>query len=315
MIRVDDIFENKLVTPMLIGESSEAFDSEDYIFELKLDGIRCIAYLDEGSTELRNKRNLKVNNKYPELMEIHKQVKKSCILDGEVIITKDGKPHFSELQRRAHMSNDFKIKLHSAKFPASFVAYDILYLDGELVTDLPLMDRKRLLEENVVENESLAISRYIEREGKKLYELTVKEELEGVIAKLKDSKYYFGKRTKDWIKIKNLQDDDFVVCGYIEKADNVISLILGQYLEGELTYIGHVTMGVNREDFNIIKTSKKIDKAPFPIPKGNENAIWIEPSLVCRIEFMNRTKGGGLRQPVFRGLRDDKRPEECVLRT
>lgn len=77
MIRVDDIFENKLVTPMLIGESSEAFDSEDYIFELKLDGIRCIAYLDEGSTELRNKRNLKVNNKYPELMEIHKQVKRA----------------------------------------------------------------------------------------------------------------------------------------------------------------------------------------------------------------------------------------------
>ena len=136
---MSDIFEQKAIKPMLIGSSSEAFDSEDYIFELKLDGERCLAYLDpQQGTDLRNKRNLKMLSKVPELKDIHNQVKMRCIFDGELIVIKDGKPDFFEIQRRSLTSNKFKIQLQANKYPASFTAFDILFYDDHEVTALPL---------------------------------------------------------------------------------------------------------------------------------------------------------------------------------
>jgi len=307
-----DIFETKNIKPMLIGEIQDAFDSPDYIYELKLDGVRCIAYLDNTGVELRNKRNLRVSPIYPELKEIHKQVKKRCILDGELIVVKDGKPDFSEMQRRSLMTNKFRIELAASKLPVSFTAYDILYLDGRILTDLPLVERKDLLQKTVKENDRLAISRYIEEKGIDLFSLTVQQNLEGIVAKHKDSKYYFDKKTKDWIKIKYLKDDDYVVCGYIEKSSNVVCIVLGQYRNNQLTYKGHVTMGVNKEVFSTIINTNRIETPYFSAPKGNENAIWIDPKLVCTVKYMTKTETGGLRQPVFKGLRDDKTPHECI---
>lgn len=310
-----DIFEKKDIKPMLIGQSGEAFNSPDYFYELKLDGIRCIAYLDKTGTELRNKRNLRVTPIYPELIDIFKQAKKRCILDGEVIVAIDGIPNFEEIQRRALMSNKFKIKLASSKNPVSFVAYDILYLGDKEITNLPLIERKRFLEDNICENKRLSVSRFIEEKGIELYSLTVQENLEGIVAKRKDSKYYFDKKTKDWIKIKNLQDDDFIVCGYILKGKGLVSIVLGQYdMKDNLIYKGHVTMGIAKEDFNTIKNTKTIDYPDFNPPKGNESAIWIEPNLVCKVAFMSKNEKGGLRQPVFRGLRNDKLSYECKVR-
>ena len=309
-----DLFEEKNKTPMLIGEMQDAFDSTDYIFELKLDGVRCLAYLDQTGTELRNKRHLRVTSIYPELADIHKQIKKRCILDGElVVIGGDGKPDFSEMKRRALMHNDFKIKLASAKLTVSFVAFDMVYLDGKQLTDLPLMERKELLETTVKENERLAISRYIEEKGTQLYALAEQQNLEGIVAKRKDSKYFFGKRTKDWIKIKNLLDDDFVICGYIEKENNVVSIVLGQYHENQLVYKGHVTLGVSSYDFQKIQNLKRIDCPFASIPKGNENAVWLKPKLVCTVKYMEKLTGGSLRQPILKGLRDDKDPKDCTI--
>lgn len=309
-----DLFESKDIKPMLIGEMQEAFDSPDYIYELKLDGERCIAYLDKDATELRNKRNIKMLVKVPELSTIHKQVKHRCILDGELIVIKDGKPNFYEIQRRSLMSNSFKIQLASSKLPASFTAFDILYYDDHQVTDLPLMERKKLLEKSIMENERLAISRYIEKQGIKFYQLAKQNQLEGIVAKRKGSKYYLDKRTKDWIKIKNLQDDDFVVCGYILKGGGVISIVLGQYSSKELVYKGHVTLGISTGDFQLIKSTPEINTQPFnKLPSGNDNAVWIEPRLVCIVKFMMKTGNGSLRQPVFKGLRDDKSPIDCTV--
>ena len=310
-----DLFESKNIKPMLIGEMQEAFNSPDYIYELKLDGERCVAYLDKDGTELRNKRNIKMLVKVPELSNIHKQVKHRCILDGELIVIKEGKPDFYEIQRRSLMSNSFKIQLASTKLPASFTAFDILYYKDHSVTDLPLMERKKLLEKVVKENERIAVSRYIEERGIEFYQLAKQNELEGIVAKSKDSKYYFAKRTKDWIKIKYLLDDDFVVCGYILKSGGVISIVLGQYLDKILLYKGHVTLGVSTEDFKLIQSIPRISTHPFnELPSGNENAMWIELSLVCTVKFMMRTSTGSMRQPVFKGLRDDKDANECHVK-
>lgn len=308
-----DVFEKQDAKPMLIAEMQEAFDDPEYIFEIKMDGSRCIAYLDKDKTILKNKRGFLLSSKFPELADMHKQVKYRCILDGELIVMQDGKPDFFEVQRRELMSNTFKIDMAVKKHPASFVAYDILYIDDRDVTDLPLIERKKLLSENVKENERLAISRVVEGRGKDLFALTTSQQLEGVVAKRKESRYYYGKRTKDWIKIKWLKDDDFIVCGYIEKEDNFISLVLGQYKDKQLIYKGHVTMGVSRKTVQSMRDYIS-GSCPFKeIPKGNDNAVWLQPEFVCTVQWMPR-KNEGLNQPVFKGFRTDKAPEECIQR-
>ena len=314
----DNIFETKDLAPMLIGKNQAAFSSDEYIFELKLDGIRCIAYLcDEGLT-LRNKRNKHLNAIYPELANIYTQAKARCILDGELVVLKDGRTNFFEVQKRSLMANPMKIKLAAQKLPASFVAYDILFLGDELVTSMPLMKRKELLQETITESDRLALTRFISTNGEALYKAAADKGLEGIIAKRKDSKYYFGKRTKDWIKIKAMMDEDFVVCGYYAKGGNTASIIIGVYAESntrhEIIYQGHVMLGLSRFDYQAIQSASQVSKDDFykQFPDF-EDAIWITPELVCTVEYMERTPHGGLRQPVFKGLRDDKVAKECVI--
>lgn len=297
---------------MLIGAEGEPFDSENYIYELKLDGERCIAYLDKDRTILKNKRNVLMLPKVPELSEIHRNVNVRCILDGELAVIKDGKPDFFEIQKRSMMSNPVKIDMAAKKYPACFTAFDILYYDDHQVMDLPLTERKEFLQKAVQsENSRFAVSRYIEKNGISFYNLAEQQELEGIVAKRKDSKYYLDRRTKDWIKIKYLQDDDFVIMGYFPKENSMNSIILGQYRTNELIYKGHVTLGVGGEPFKKIRALDKIHCPFLEIPKGNENAVWVVPKLVCTVKYMMKTESGGLRQPVFKGLREDKVPEEC----
>lgn len=308
-----DIWETKNIRPMLIGTEGQPFDSDEYIYELKLDGERCIAYLDRDKTILKNKRNILMLPKVLELAEIHKNVNVRCILDGELAVIKDGRPDFFEIQKRSMMSNPVKIDMAAKKYPACFTAFDILYYENRQVTDLPLTERKELLQKAVIsENGRFAVSRFIEKNGIQFYALAEQQELEGIVAKRKDSKYYFDKRTKDWIKIKYLQDDDFVVLGYVPKENSMNSIILGQYSNGQLVYKGHVTLGVGGEPFRRIKTLNKTDCPFSEIPKGNENAVWVTPELVCTVKYMMKTESGGMRQPVFKGLREGKSPEECI---
>lgn len=308
-----DLFEEKNIKPMLLSEERKPFNSENYIFELKLDGIRSIVYLDQAGVEIRNKRNVHLNATYPELTKIHRQIKKRCILDGEIFCMKDGRPDFFEVKRRSLMSNAVKIQVAMNKLPVTFTAYDILYVGDEQITNKPLMERKVILQEIVMENERISISRYVSNNGIDLYNLTVEKGLEGIVAKKKGSKYYIGKTTKEWIKIKNLQDDDFVICGYVPKDNGITSLVLGAYDKGRLVYQSHVTLGVSRREFERIRQVRRT-KNPFP-DIADDSAIWIEPELVCTVQYMMRTKGGGLRQPVFKGLRDDKEPRECIVRS
>ncbi len=191
-----NLFENRNIKPMLISKEKQAFNDNNFIYELKLDGIRCIAYIDKNSVDLRNKRNDKVLFRYPEMSEIYKQLKcDNVILDGELFVLNNNRTDFFEMQRRSLMSDKFKIELSAKRLPVSFTTFDILYKDNQQLTDLPLTKRKEMLQESIIENERISISRYIENEGIKLFELTSQNELEGIVAKKKDSKYYFDKRT------------------------------------------------------------------------------------------------------------------------
>jgi len=293
-----DLFNKKDIKPMLIGIEKEANNDIDYINELKLDGIRCIAYLDKNGVDLRNKRNDKVLFRYPEISKINEQIScKNVILDGELVVYKNNKTDFYEMQKRSLMTNKFKIELEARSNPISYVAFDILYKDGIQLTDLDLINRKEILNNSINENERVSISRYIEGKGIELYKLAEQNGLEGIVSKKKTSKYYFDKRTKDWIKNKCYEDQDFVILGYTDD-----SIMLGQYnLNNELEYKGKVALGISQENWSLIKKINKVD--------SSMNEIWIEPVLVCTVKYMKNSKG--LRQAVFKGLRQDKEAIEC----
>lgn len=308
-----DLFEEKNISPMLLNEVKEPFDDEDYIYELKLDGIRCVAYIEPKSVTLQNKRFKDLNDIYPELSDICKCVKKRVILDGELVVLTDGKPDFYALQKRSLMGDKFRISLVAKKTPVQFVAYDILYFDGKELTDKPLMERKGILSKAVTEGHNLSISRWIEKNGVAFFELAKKENLEGIVAKKKDGLYHIGKRMSEWIKIKVMQDEDLLVLGYDpDENGKVKDLILGYYDEkGELRCRGKVYLGVSKAEQKIIvgfakkNTVKRpwFDKYKFDKYK---NVVWLKPQLVGTVQYMHETESGGMRQPVWKGLREDK---------
>lgn len=292
------MLDHKHLHPMLIGIEKPAFNDPEFYYEIKLDGVRCIAYIDADGVELRNKRDMNLTNKFPELRTIYKQVKKPCILDGELYVYKHNLTDFFEIQKRTLTSDVFKNTLASRKYPATFTAFDVLYVEDTSMLQTPLYKRKAVLKKLVMDNERINVSHYIEEYGVELFELTTKANLEGIVAKRKDSVYHLGKRTSDWMKCKNMLDDDFVVCGYIQKERGMVSLILAQWRNQMLLYKGHVTMGVSLS--YIESHCTKTNDIPFAIvPKGNQDAVWIKPMLVGCVRFMEYTNHGGLRQPVF----------------
>lgn len=294
-----DLFYEKNTQPMLIAQMQEPFDEPQWIYELKLDGCRCIAYLDHDQVVLRNKRNMELLPRFIELKEINRQVKERCVLDGELIVMANGVPDFYELQKRTLLTNQVKIELGAKMLPASFVAYDCLQSGKKVLLDIPLMERKTILDQLIEENERISISRYIEGKGCQLFQMTVEQELEGVVAKKATSLYYPGKRTKEWIKFKRKADKDYVICGY--KAGKGTSLILGEWSNGELVYAGSVTWGVRREVTALLNEGS----CPFErIPKDEGRIVWCKPEKICTVEYMPNTLDV-LRQPVFKGIRID----------
>ncbi len=304
---MSDLFHDKNISPMLLNEVKEPFDDKDYIYELKLDGIRCIAYLGKDVV-LQNKRFKDVSAIYPELSEMFKCVKKNTVLDGEIVVLSNGKPDFYALQKRRLMTDKFRIKLAAKKNPVQFAAYDILYYDGKDLTDKPLMERKAILQEKVREGNGLSISRYIEEQGIAFFNLAKEQDLEGIVAKKKDGLYHIGKRTSDWIKIKVMQDEDLLILGYQPDEDGVPKdLILGYYDEnGKLQCRGKVYLGVSKEERAFILKFAKKNTVKRPWFEKYKNVVWLKPELVGTAHFMHETESGGMRQPVWKGLRDDK---------
>ncbi len=309
-----DLFQRKSLEPMLIGHEVEPFDDEDSLFELKLDGIRCIAYIERGKVTLKNKRNKDVTLLYPELQELSACTNKKVILDGEIIVFKEGKPDFFSVQKRSLLTDAFKIRLATKAIPVHFVAFDILYIDGKDITQLPLIKRKQILNEAIKNNASISISRYILERGKDFFKLVKENDLEGIVGKKIDSFYYFGKRTKDWKKIKVMIDEDLIICGYqIDEDGNLKDLILGEYdKERKLIYRGKVYLGISREEKKTIldfAQDNTLKKATFP---GQASAVWIKPELVGTVHYMQKTKTKSMRQPVWKGLRLDKSAEDYI---
>jgi len=316
---------NQLIKPML-AEISGPFDSREFCFEIKFDGTRAICYIDKKKKEVKllNRRFRFFQKNYPELSKLYEDVNANkVVLDGEVVIFKQGKPDFYSLAEREHVDEPTRIELLSKIMPATLVVFDIPHKDGEDLTDKPLIERKKILEKAVRESNRVLLSAYVIGDGKKFFEEVRKKGLEGVVAKRLNSTYQIGKRSKDWLKIKYLKTLDCVICGYTVgtgwREKYFGALILGCYYQGKLKYVGRVGTGLDEKGYaNLTGKLQKIktEKCPFEeIPKMPSDIIpiWIKPRFICEVRFMNLSRDLILRAPAFIRLREDKLPEECIL--
>lgn len=305
-----------MLRPML-AVNSEPFDSEAHLFEVKWDGYRCLAYLAEN-TELRSRNLLDLTAKFPELAGLHRQIQgRPAILDGEIVVLDNGKPSFAGLQARGRMNDLKRIGRASLEKPAVFIAFDILYLKGRSVLELPLEERKELLKVDVEPGDEVALSQFILEAGGDFYKACVKEGLEGVVAKRLDSVYLPGRRSAAWKKIRHTREADLIIGGYQygTAGRNLGSLVLGGYREGKLVYQGKVGTGFSlREAEALLEGLRQLEiiKETMAVPREERKRTrWVRPVLVCNVEYLTTTAEGYLRHPVFKGIRTDKSPEEC----
>ncbi len=293
-----DMFDEKNIVPMA-PVPSEPFDSNDYIYEIKFDGMRCIGYYDTDAV-LRNRANKDITALFPELRNIYEQFRHKCIIDSEIVVLNKGKPDYSRLNKRRFLSNSLRIDLMSKKIPATLIVYDILYYKDRAVTEMPLIERKELLEENTVEGGRLAISRFVRGTGTGLFEQAVNQELEGIVAKKIDGIYVQG-RSRLWLKSKRRQDMDLLLCGYMEGRGFL-------FCDDDLNYRISIR-NVDKNTFDLLYKyviEHRTDDCPLKSgPSNLKGAIWAKPGLYCVVEYMQEMESGYLREAVFKGIKMD----------
>ena len=276
---------------MLLEEVNEPFNDKNFLYEIKFDGIRALIYVSKNSFKILSRNGTNLTNKYPELKKIQKLVgNHEIIFDGEIIATEGALPSFSLLQKRN------KIKKITDKIieevPVTFIAFDILY-DNVDLTNLSLDKRKKILGQ--YPDNSVFIKSRIYSGGLSLFKMVKKIGLEGIVAKKRKSIYLFGKRTSDWVKVKNIHVDNFIVHGYLEKT-NTYSLLLGEYKNNKLKYVGKVSVNKRHEVMRKIKKSKKVNNS---FVNFLEDAIYVEPTISVRVRYLEKHKSGALRHATL----------------
>ena len=304
--------------PMLAKVIDAAFSNKDWIFEVKWDGFRAIAYVEQPfSLKSRNGKELK--NSFPELLELTK-LASNVVVDGEIIIMRDGQPDFQSLLERGQAFSTVEIQRQAGRAPAVYIVFDILEKDGSSLTQLPLMERKSILKDTLKEGANVLLCDFIEEKGEAYFKLALDKGLEGVVAKSMNGQYEEGLRTGSWLKIKKLKTCDVVIFGYT-RGTNVRektfgALLLGVYdKDGKPVYVGKVGTGFTQQTIGILldKFEKiKIAVAPFK-PEAGDVVTWLKPTLVCEVAYQVLTRDMRLRMARFKRLRDDKPPSECTL--
>lgn len=279
--------------------SKEDLKREGFIYEPKLDGFRALCHVSEKGFKLISRGGQDLTDRFIG-MDFRKNIKaKTAILDGEIVaLNKKGVPDFG-LLHKGHR--------------AVFIVFDILMKDRKVFTDLPLLERKKILEKTV--NDGNGIEKIVfTYDGVKLFKAAKKAKFEGVMAKDAQSIYYPGKRKKVWLKVKFLQTIDCVIVGYTSGIRTISSLCLGLY-DGQkrLRFIGKVGTGFTQEYLQELeeKFSKIITKKK-PVVEDFENVTWLKPKYVCEVALLE-FHPQYIRHPSFYRMRTDKKPQQCTI--
>jgi DNA ligase D-like protein (predicted ligase) len=298
-----------VIEPMKAVLSDQPFSDPDWIFERKLDGIRCIAIRDRSGVSLMSRTARRMNDQFPEIAEaLEREPAKDFILDGEVVAMRNGVSSFELLQQR-----------HRRRVPVYYYVFDLLRLDGEDLRPLPLRKRKARLRRALDFKGPVRFNPHRRGEhGEELFREACRKGLEGVIAKRADSPYA-GKRSRDWLKLKCHAEQELVIGGFTAPKGSRTdfgALLVGYNEDGALRYAGKVGTGFDQATLRELGAQLRElerDESPFrpfkPIPPGTR---WVRPELVAQIGFAEWTRDGRLRHPRFLGLRDDKPAGEVV---
>jgi bifunctional non-homologous end joining protein LigD len=298
-----------VIEPMKAVLSDQPFSDPDWIFERKLDGIRCLAIKDASGVSLMSRTARRMNDQFPEIAQaLERQPAGDVILDGELVAFRDGVTSFERLQQR-----------HRKHVPVSYYVFDLPRLDGEDLRPLPLRERKARLRRALRFEGPIRFNPHRNGEhGEELFSEACRKGLEGVIAKRADSPYT-GKRSRDWLKLKCHAEQELVIGGFTAPKGSRTdfgALLVGYNENGALRYAGKVGTGFGHETLRELGARlRELEQAdspftPFkPIPPGTH---WVRPELVAQIAFSEWTRDGRLRHPRFLGLRDDKPARDVV---
>lgn len=301
-----------VIKPMLATLVKQPFKNENYIFEVKWDGYRIIAFCRHGTVRLQSRGGDDYTRKYPAIAAALKRMNIDCILDGEVVyVNEQGKPDFDALQR-----------VNGQSAPISYYVFDLLWLQGQNVMKQKLLDRKKLLKELVGDQQVIRYSDHFD-DGEILFEQIKNIGLEGIVAKLKNSPYIPDDRSKKWLKVTTEKRQEFVIGGWVEseKRNTFRTLLFGSYENGKLKWKGHVGGGYKDRDMPVILNRLKeieTDESPFDndVQYSEGRPHWVKPELVANIKFATTTRSGKIRKPaIFLGFREDKRPTQVETET
>ena len=305
------------VEPMLATLGEHPFSDPNWLFEIKWDGVRALARIENGNVTLRSRTGAEITKRYPELASFPEALAaRQAIVDGEIVAL-DAKGHsdFERLQERMHVRAPSE-NLPS-QIPVVYYVFDLLYCDGYDLREAPLLKRKQLLQRLLHASERFRYSDHQLEHGKELFELANEAGLEGIVAKRVDSPYVSDRSTY-WVKLKVRKALDAVVGGWTESRTAALpfgSLLLGLYQGKKLRFIGHVGSGFDAKKLEKLSGKLKelaVSACPFDtVPETNEKPSWVSPELVARVKFSGWTQEHSLRHPVFVALREDARPQDC----
>jgi bifunctional non-homologous end joining protein LigD len=307
--------------PMMAVLTAEPFDDDEWLFEVKWDGHRCLANLGTA-TRLTSRTQRDMTAQFPELIDMHRQLAaRNAVVDGEIVaLDRNGRPSFERMQDRFHRTPD-ELARHKGRVPVQFLAFDLLWLDGQPLLDLPLVERRARLVEVLVETGDIRLSQVVQGAGTDFFEQVRALELEGIVAKRAASPYRPGIRSHDWRKIKALCLQDCVIVGWTPgkggRAATLGSLLLAVYDEGRLRYAGNVGTGFTHAFLADLLERLQELQVPRPMFEGFEGtprprgARFVRPELVCEVEYLKWTDDNKLRASSFKGLRPDKPPTDA----
>jgi bifunctional non-homologous end joining protein LigD len=310
------------IEPMLAKPGPLPPDDGRWAYEVKWDGVRAIGYVEGGRLRLASRNGRDITPRYPELRELGRALgSREAVFDGEVVaFGDDGRPSFQRLQGRMHLTSEHAVRRLAEREPVSYVIFDLLFLDGHSVLALPYLERRERLLELELNGPTWQTPAHHVGDGAAMLEASRANGLEGILAKRIDCPYTPGRRSGTWVKVKNVRRTDVVIGGWLPGEGNregrIGALLVGYYDDDELRYAGRVGTGFTGAELD--RLQRLLDPlarpdSPFSGRQPPRESRFVEPQLVCTVEYGEWTQARTLRHPVYKGLRDDIAPEDVVF--